>query len=273
MLELPEAETLRRDLEADVVGRKIVSVMAKSTAALPHHKDVRSFATRVEGAKVKGVRRRGAVLVAALDNDHSLVIDVAGGWLRLFDAADIKAGRDKRAEAAFRLDNATSLAFGMWATTGSLGAYPTGEVDQLARFAAVGFDPIDVPVSWTVLAQALMRRPGPIKALLAEGTVMAGIGDVYSDEILFAAGIRHDRDAARLSPQEIRRLYRAVIEVLHESIRRRGAAVDFVDLRGRPGQYELSVFGRDGQVSPRGRAVVRKTKFEGRFTYFCETQV
>jgi formamidopyrimidine-DNA glycosylase len=101
---------------------------------------------------------------------------------------------------------------------------------------------------------------------------------VYADEILFHAGLRHDRVSNTLSSQEVRRLYRAVVETLHDAVKYRGTSLPdlpFTDFAGKQGEYQehLAVYGRDGQLSPRSRGVIQRVKFEGRWTYYCETQV
>ena len=95
---------------------------------------------------------------------------------------------------------------------------------------------------------------------------MAAIGPIYSDEILWEAGLRHDRISSELSSQEIRRLFRALVETLHEAVKHRGTTVDdhpFVDLYGKPGDYqdELKVYGREGEPCRRCRAPVAKVRF------------
>ena len=137
-----------------------------------------------------------------------------------------------------------------------------------------GFDPVETPIAWALFGQLLAQRPAPIGQFLRDQSTMVGIGDVYADEILYQAGLRHDRLSPTLSSQEVRRLYRAVVEVLHDAIKARGATrPEWSDLYGKPGHYELQVYGREGQRTNLGRYPVQKAPFEGRFTYYCNTQV
>ncbi|MDG2908814.1 MAG: hypothetical protein P6D49_11025, partial [Acidimicrobiales bacterium] len=117
-----------------------------------------------------------------------------------------------------------------------------------------------------------------LKDLLCDDSFIVGIGDVYSDEILFAAGLRHDRRSDSLSSQEVRRLYRAVVEILHNAVKYRGTNLEerpFLDIFGIPGIYQdhLSVYGRAGDLSPRSRAPILRTRYKNRWTYYCDTQV
>ena len=114
-----------------------------------------------------------------------------------------------------------------------------------------------------------------LKSLLMDQKFIAGIGNVYSDEILFQAGLKWDRMSDSLSEQEIRRLYRAIFETLQEAVKHRGTTVDdypFVDLYGKPGDYqgELKVYGREGEPCRRCRAPIAKARFANKPLYFCE---
>jgi len=111
-----------------------------------------------------------------------------------------------------------------------------------------------------------------------DDSFIVGIGDVYSDEILFVAGLRHDRRSDSLSSQEVRRLYRAIVEILHNAVKYRGTNLEdrpLLDIWGEPGiyQHHLSVYGRVGDLSPRSRAPILRTKYKNRWTYYCDTQV
>jgi formamidopyrimidine-DNA glycosylase len=103
---------------------------------------------------------------------------------------------------------------------------------------------------------------------------ISGLGNIYSDEVLFAAGLRYDRMSDTLSSQEVRRMYRALQEVLQDAIRARGTTLDdeaYVDLFGKPGEYqnELKVYGREGLPCRRCRTPIRTVKISGRTSYFC----
>jgi formamidopyrimidine-DNA glycosylase len=125
----------------------------------------------------------------------------------------------------------------------------------------------------------LLERATKLKLILTDPTAVTGIGPVYSDEILHGAGLRHDRESHELSSQEMRRLYRALVETLHEAAKRRGSTLAdglYSDLSGKPGDYqvELKVYERDGQACKRCRGVVAKAKLSGKVVYYCpECQV
>jgi formamidopyrimidine-DNA glycosylase len=150
-----------------------------------------------------------------------------------------------------------------------------GELPELhPELATQGPDPLDEPISWTKFGEQLLRRQLKLKPLLMDDSVIAGIGPVYSDEILFAAGLRYDRQSELLSTQEMRRLYRSLVEVIHTAAKRRGTTLKdglFTDLHGNPGEYtlELKAYERDGEPCLRCRKIITKAKIGGKVTYFC----
>jgi formamidopyrimidine-DNA glycosylase len=113
-----------------------------------------------------------------------------------------------------------------------------------------------------------------MKQLLMDQKFVSGLGNIYSDEVLFAAGLRYDRPSDTLSSQEVRRLYRAMQEVLQEAIRFRGTTLEdeaYLDLFGKPGEFqnELKVYGRAGLPCRRCRTPIQAVKISGRNAYFC----
>jgi formamidopyrimidine-DNA glycosylase len=277
MRELPEVEVLRRDIEREIVGKKIKSVEAKTMALLGRYNNRKAFTSLLEGAKVVSVTRRGLHLLITLDENRVLVIALGeGGLLRRVGGKE--TGLDAP-EISITFTQHGGFQFGDESGTGEIFvSAPDALSAAVPALEKLGVDPIDEPMAWTTFAELVLRRNTKMKTLLTDPTVLAGIGDVYADEILFHAGVRHDRVSNTLSSQEVRRLYRAVVETLHEAVKYRGttlATLPFSDFNGKPGEFQehLAVYGRDGQLSPRSRAPIQKVKFEGRWTYFCETQV
>jgi formamidopyrimidine-DNA glycosylase len=115
-----------------------------------------------------------------------------------------------------------------------------------------------------------------LKAFLTDQSMIAGIGNIYADEILFDSGLRYDRDTDSLTTQEIRRLYRSLVEILHEAIKYGGSTLadeQYVDLNGKPGEYQQhhQVYDREKQPCRRCRRHdIVKSKFAQRSTFYCE---
>ncbi|HEX2578752.1 MAG TPA: DNA-formamidopyrimidine glycosylase family protein [Aquihabitans sp.] len=276
MAEVPEIETLRRDLDREVGGKRIKTVEIPGSGVIPRHTNKKQFVGLLEGTKINSVVRRDLLLVAKLDSGDALVVDISGG------------GQLRRHAAKDALDKATKVVVTFTQgghlravdTSGNLEAFVV-PFDQLTEavpaLGTLGVDVLDEPVSWTVFGERILRhRNVKLRALLMDRTVVAGVGPVYADEILHASGLRPDRDVASLSTQEIRRFFRAVVETLHESAKHRGVTTadgQYADLTGKPGGWtaELQVFERDGKACLRCRGVVSKVRQGNKPVYLCES--
>ena len=273
MPELPEVETIRRELDREVVGKRVKSVEATNAKVLGHHKTTKEFAGRLDGAKFSGVERRGRYLVFKLDTGDLLVCDLGTtGQLRRAQAKDALADGT---HVVITFTQAGQLRFVDPKATGSLLLTTPDELTTaVPELAELGFDPVETPLAWTVFGEMLLQRNTKLKPLLVDQKFMAGIGNIYSDEILFAAGLRYDRTASGLSTQEIRRLYRSVVETLHDAVKYRGSTVGdqgYVDLFGKAGDYQEhhKVYARDGLACRRCRTPIQKARFSNGTTYSC----
>lgn len=274
MAEVPEIETLRRDLDREVGGKRIKAVDVPGSGVIPRHTNKKQFSGLLEGAKVTGVVRRDLLLVAKLDTGDCLVFDIhAGGQLRRHAAKDAV---DKATKVLITFTQGGQLR--LIADGAAVEAFVV-PFDSLAEavpaLGTLGLDVLDEAVSWTVFGEKILRhRNVKLRALLLDRTVVAGIGPVYADEILHAAGLRPDREVSSLSTQEIRRFFRAVVETLHESAKHRGLTTSdgqYSDLTGKPGGWsEAQVFERDGLACLRCRGVVSKIRQANKTVYLCE---
>lgn len=273
MPELPEIEVLRRELEREVVGRKIKTADAPTAKAVARNGNKKLFAARVEGAKVVGVSRVGTLLVSELDTGDRLYIDLGDDGQLIRAQPREAVTKDTRVVISFTQGGQLRVLGGAGAEV--FVAAPE-EIDAMRPdLAQIGFDPIDQPMSWAAFGERLLRERSKVKSVLMDPTFVVGIGPMYSDEILFEAGVRYDRVPEKLSLQEVRRLYRAVVEIMHDAVKYGGTSLPdrpFADLSGKPGEYAqyLNVFGRDGQMSPRARGPIVKARFAGGWSYYCE---
>jgi formamidopyrimidine-DNA glycosylase len=270
--ELPEVETIRHDLDREVTGRRIKSVEVIGTRSV-RRGTKKAFITRLEGAKITGAKRRGKYLVLTLDTKEWLVVHLRmSGQLLLAAAKDPKP---KHTHVVITFQQGGQLRFVDPRTFGEMFVvHPDQIPDEAPELGQFGFDPVDDPISWITFGHLLLARRMLLKSFLTDQGIVAGIGNIYSDEILHAAGLRYDRPSGSLSPQEMRRLYRSVIEVLAEAIKARGSSLaddQYVDLHGRPGGYQThhQVYAREGKPCHRCRATIEKAKWQGRSTYYC----
>lgn len=274
--ELPELEMVRRDLEREVVGRKVKEATASGMAVLPRYKNRKSFASQLDGVKITGVIRQADFLLFPLDSEDILVIRMGDGMLRRNANKDKE---EKGTEIVITFTQGGQLRFIDGEGTGEVAVVPKDDImSEFPELNDPALDPIDTPLSWLAFRDLIESHPTTLKELLIDGQAIVGIGPMYADEVLFDAGLRYDRSSTTLSTQEVRRLYRSLVETLHNVIKYRGTTLEdrpWADVFGEPGIFDqhLQVFGRDGQLSPRSRTPIQRAKFKGEWTYFCETQV
>jgi formamidopyrimidine-DNA glycosylase len=275
MAELPELETLRRELEKESVGKRFKAPEVTSTKAVKRNGPKKAFQTRLEGAKVKSVDRKGSRLVGNLDNGEVLVIDLgAKGYL---EKVTPRSTPPKGTAVTLTFTQGGQIRIVDPAGTAQVFAAATDALaDEAPELLTHGLDPVADAVSWTLFARALQARSVKLKAFLMDPTAVAAIGPIYSDEILWESGLRYDRISDQISSQEIRRLFRALVETLHEAVKHRGTSTadqPFVDLYGKEGDYqdELKVYGREGEICRRCRGTVSKLKVSGKSVFMCES--
>jgi formamidopyrimidine-DNA glycosylase len=274
MPELPEIETLRRGLERETVGRRVKSVDVPVAKSVHRNGPRKAFQVRLEGAKIKGVDRRGSLLVFTLDSGELLVVDIGATGRLLRAAPKDEVTKDTQVIINFTQGGQLRMAD----SDGTAEAFvlaPDELAAELPELADLGLDPVAAPVSWTAFAQSLVNhRSQKLKPLLLDQTFVVGLGGLYADEILHDAGLRPDREVSTVSTMEIRRLYRSLVEILHEATKHHGTSTDehpFTDLQGKPGSFqgELQAWGRDGEACRRCRQTVTKQRSGGRVTYWC----
>jgi len=275
MPELPEVEVIRRDLERDVVGRKVKNVEVETMRSVRRHRMRKQFTGRLQGVKITSVDRRGKYLVMKLDSGDVLVIHL-GMSGQLVRAKSSKERQAKHTHVVITFTQGGQLRFVDPRTFGEMFVTAPEELEEeVDELKHLGVDPLETTMSWEYFGQLVAQRHAKLKPMLMDQKVLAGIGNIYSDEILFSAGLRWDRMSDSLSAQEIRRLYRALIETLQDAVKHRGSTLDddgYVDLFGKPGGYSEfhNVYARAGEACPRCRNPIVKQRVGGRSAYFCD---
>jgi len=270
--ELPEVETIRRDLREAVVGQRITAVAVSGLRSVRRHPDHRVFASGLEGRTLLEVGRKGKYLLWRLDGGQALVIHLGmSGQLLLAEEA---TPPPPHAHVRLGLSGGGELRFVDPRTFGQLFLSRPRSSGTVPELAHLGPDPMEDRLEEDRFASALSRRRTMLKPLLVDQRFLAGIGNIYSDEILFAAGLRWDRRAASLSREEAGTLYRAMGRTLAAAIRARGSSLadaQYRDLFGAPGRYQLQhrVYGREGLPCPRCQAPVVRQRWGGRSSFWC----
>jgi formamidopyrimidine-DNA glycosylase len=270
--ELPEVETIRRDLEKEALGKRVKSVEVTGLRSIRRHASKKQFISRIEGQKVEAVSRRGKNLLIDLGDDLLVVhLGMSGQLLK----ATPKDAPIKHTHVVITFTQGGQLRYVDARTFGELYVVAKETLaDEAPELTELGFDPVDDVMSWNDFGARLVAKKAQLKAVLMDQKFVAGIGNIYSDEILWEAGLRYDRPSNTLSIQEVRRLYRAIGEVLNEAIKQRGSSLadeTYRDLYGAIGGYQLlhNVYARDGQPCKRCRHAISKAKYGGRSTFYC----
>jgi len=275
MPELPEVEVMRRDLEREVVGKKIKAVEVTGTRSVRRHKNRKEFITVLTGRKITAVQRRGKYLIVKLDGTDALIVHL-GMSGQLLRAKTAREKAPKHTHVAITFTQGGLLRFVDPRTFGEMFVAPYDDLDQqVDELAHLGLDPLETALSWDLFGRMLAEKKTKLKPLLMDQKFIAGIGNVYSDEILFEAGLKWDRQSDSLSQQEVRRLYRAISETLNGAVKYRGSSLadeQYVDLFGKPGEYQEhhQVYGREGEACVRCRRPIQRARYSNRSTFYCD---
>ena len=275
-MELPEVEVMRRDLERDVVGKKIKTAEVKQSKnamrAIRRHKTRKEFTARLAGKKITKVERRGKYISITLDSGDLLVVHF--GMSGQFHRGTGRVALPAHTHVVFTFQQGGDLRFVDPRTFGEMFVVTPDEVGKVKELQHLAIDPLDQVFTWPTFQYLLAERAAKMKQLLMDQKFISGLGNIYSDEVLFSAGLRFDRMSDTLSSQEVRRLYRAIQETLQDAIKLRGTTLDdeaYVDLFGQPGEYqnELKVYGRAGLPCRRCRTPIQSVRISQRSSFYC----
>ncbi len=272
MPELPEVEIVRKDLERDVIGKKIKDVDVRLPRIIRRHRSKREFADRLLTRTIVKIERRGKYILLHLDSGDVLVMHL--GMSGHVERTTGRKALEKHTHVIVKFSTGGELRFVDMRQFGELFVTARDDLDGVKELQHIAIDPLEDSFTWQYFSQILASRQVKLKALLMDQKFISGIGNIYSDEILWGAGLRHDRPSDSLTSQEVRRLYRSISEVLHEGIRHRGVTLEdetYSDLYGKPGEMQnfLKVYGRLGLPCPRCRTPIVRERWSNRSTYFC----
>jgi formamidopyrimidine-DNA glycosylase len=266
MPELPEVETVARDLRPLLVGRTLVG-LRRSRKALRRSWS-KAWEAKLVGRRVEALDRRGKWLLVGLDSGGLLMVHL--GMTGRFTVVAPGVPAEDHTHVVFPLDNAHELRFRDARRFGSVTYFPDRPAWEAFLSGKLGPEPWDLsPADWHAALQGTRR---PVKAVLLDQTVIAGVGNIYADESCFAARIDPRRPGNSLRPAEAERLLLAVREVLTRAIESRGSSIrDYVGGSGQSGGYQdrFLVYGRAGEPCPACGRAIRRVRIAGRSTHYC----
>ena len=265
MPELPEVETIKNELAPYIIGRTITGIDLL-WEGLVRQPSVEEFRTRLIGQQIKGATRRGKYLILSLSSGDLLIVHLKMSGSLLLKPAS--AEPDKYVRAIIRLGEDTALHFRDVRKFGCMWLVK----DRGTVVGNLGPEPLEDSFTAKALAQRLHNRAAPIKALLCDQTLIAGIGNMYADEALFAAKIHPLRLGGSLSQEEIERLHSAIKQVLETAIGNKGASiVNYYRPGGELGtaHFEFKVAHRRNENCPACGTPIERITVRNRGTYFC----
>jgi formamidopyrimidine-DNA glycosylase len=267
MPELPEVTVISEDVAALAVGREVL----RAAVFRPDVTNVEpeEFGRRLVGTTLRATGRRGKIIVLDFGEVVGLVhLVISGRVVRLPEWRE--PDRMNTAVLQFASEGPLMLAFTrLW--LGYFDLYEPGEEDRHSLISRLGPDPFSGDFTVEYLDSALSRKAG-VKGLLLDQSVVAGLGNIYVDEILFSAGVHPARKASTLTAEEIQNIHAATRAILRRAIEQRGTTFDsYHDAFGETGkfQHQLNVFTRAGEPCPRCGTKIIKSRVAGRGTHSC----
>jgi formamidopyrimidine-DNA glycosylase len=253
MPELPEVETVVRTVAPHLTGRVILSAEFTSRHVTPGNRS--GLARRLQGRRIESVRRRGKFIVVTLDQGmFTIHLGMTGRLL-------VSGKPGEHTHGVFALDDGLLL-YDDPRQFGKIEWNP-------ARVARLGPEPLEITFEEFRMR---LRRKSRIKSLLLNQSFLAGLGNIYVDESLFAAGIHPLASASRISVARAAKLHEAIQEILSAAIAAGGSSIsDYVDAEGRRGWFQVShqAYGREGEACARCGSAIRKIVVAQRGTHFC----
>jgi formamidopyrimidine-DNA glycosylase len=269
MPELPEVESVRRQLEPALMGRSFERVVIDD-ARLVRPYDPAEVAAELEGERVAAVERRGKYLVVGFESGRVLLIHLRMTG-SLLHAPRGSLGDDPHRRAVVRLDDGSDVAYRDVRRFGTWLLLEPGEAEPYLG-ARVGGEPLDALFTAARLGERLAGRRTSLKAALLDQRTLAGMGNIYADEALWRARLNPLRPAAGLDRAELRRLHRGIRAALEHGLARQGSTLrDYrlPDGTGGSMQDEFRVYGRRDEPCDRCGTPIARTQVAGRTTWFC----
>jgi len=302
--ELPEVETMARDLKKAIVGKTIRKVwydwpkmihleLENGRRHLGHHPASRTmFGRKLRGLKVVSVSRRAKNVLIGLSGDHILAVHpkmtghfLSGQWImRGGKPLPASYGLSRRQAEAIREKVNSYIHFLLWFKDGSMLGYSDArkfgriifgakeKVLGSKELSSLGPEPLGSDLDLPALRKILSSSRGRIKQMLLDQTKIAGIGNIYADEILWTSKVHPLRRANSLSDGEAKALFNNIKKVLTSAIKMRGTSMsDYRDASGESGGYMrlIKVYGREGEPCLRCRMLIKRIVIAARSAHFC----
>lgn len=283
MPELPEVETIRRDLETKIIGHKITAVEICDKKII--HNKPEEFVKKLLDNKFVTAERRGKLLAIKLKTGEYILVHLkmtgqliykAGGKI-IAGGHSLTKTEDNFSERFTRvkleLVGGEKIWFNDMRRFGYMKIVSAEEKEKIFK-NNFGIEPLTPDFTWESFSKLFKKRQTTIKAFLMNQKIIAGLGNIYVDEVCYCAKIIPTRRVSAVTLAEQKKLFRCIPQVLELSIKNRGTTFNsFVDADGKKGRFSdfLKVFGRQGQKCRRCKGVIKKIRLVGRGTHYCHS--
>lgn len=266
MPELPEVETIRRDLEKEIVGHKIVDLwwdVPKMLQPTP------AAVETIVGHHIVSAGRIGKLLLIGIENDGTIGIHLKlSGQLLIRNQKDPE---DRFTHVIFKFEDGRELRFAEVRKFGYVKLIEN-QVDLKKITAEFGPEPLTNEFTFAAFKNALSKTARAVKTVIMDQSKIAGVGNIYADEALWYAKIHPETAANSLSAEKLEALYQGIIKAIEQGIADRGTSVDdYLDIYGQEGGHakNLNVFRQNGEPCSRCGTIIKKIRVGGRGTHFC----
>jgi len=278
MPELPEVETIRKDLQEKITFKQIKDVIV-NISKIVKKPSLGEFITKTKGKRIKEIDRRGKYIIIHLDPEDKLIVHLGMTGLLIYpynkNSKEIIKGeiKAKHNHLVFTFTDDTQLVFNDVRRFGKI--FLVSNIDEVESVAKLGVDPLEDYFTEEVFIQVLSKKKNSrIKSFLMKQEFITGLGNIYTNEVLYRSNIHPLRLISSLSKEEVRNLYQQIKLVLSDAIELRGSTVadeTYRDTDGEKGKFakKLQVYARKGEPCIKCGHPIEVIKIEGRSTFIC----
>jgi len=274
MPELPEVETIKRDLQKKIKSKKIKNVVVNIEKIIKRP-SLKEFIAKTNNRIIQEINRRGKYIIIDLDSREKLIIHLGMTGLlispydRKFSEKEINP---KHNHLIFTFTDDTQLVFNDVRRFGKI--YLVSDINKVEGIAKLGIEPLDENFTQEVFIRMMRKKKNKIKSLLMKQEFIAGLGNIYVNEVLHRANIHPLRVASSFTYEEIGKLFREIKFVLSKAVEFRGSTVAdeaYRDTDGEKGKFaeKLQAYARKGEPCNKCRSIIEVIKIEGRSTFIC----
>lgn len=285
MPELPEVQTIVDDLNKKVAGRRIIKTWT-DWPKLIKSPSSKQFQRLIKGKKIIRVKRRAKNLLFYFSDDYMMLLHLKmtghlllGKWkvagkkvIPIAPKEMIEDPYNKYIHLIFYLDKNKMMAFSDLRKFGKIVFGKKEKIENLPELQKLGPEPLDEKFKFSEFKKIISRERRKVKQVLMDQGVIAGIGNIYADDILWLSKIHPLKPANKLSDKELRALWMAISKILNKSLKLRGTSIsDYRDLAGKRGSYSdyILVYRREGEPCNRCKTKIKRIKLGGRSAHFC----